>query len=255
MLNSLRIQNFRLLNEFSIPHLGRVNLIVGKNNSGKSTVLEALRIFARQANPQLLSDIVQTHDENFLNPEPGDSVEKDAEIAYQHFFPSRRFPTSDDNAIYIGDVDRVDYVTIDHAYYLDEFDEIRVDRLSPDDAQTLRKGSADATLKGIQFHHFGAFFSMAYRQNDYLWGRLHAADRLIDIVLDAARIEGAAKDLDVLALKAKAFNAILDVESTHLLESLDLIAQLRKEIAALLEPKAPSTAPHAESAPAEAAKS
>jgi len=138
---------------------------------------------------------------------------------------------------------------------LDEFDEIRVDRLSPDDAQTLRKGSADATLKGIQFHHFGAFFSMAYRQNDYLWGRLHAADRLIDIVLDAARIEGAAKDLDVLALKAKAFNAILDVESTHLLESLDLIAQLRKEIAALLEPKAPSTAPHAESAPAEAAKS
>ena len=116
---------------------------------------------------------------------------------------------------------------------LDEFDEIRVDRLSPDDAQTLRKGGADATLKGIQFHHFGAFFCLAYRQNDYLWGRLHAADRLIDIVLDAARIEGAAREVDVIGLKAKAFNAILDVESKHLTECGDLIAQLRREIAAL----------------------
>ena len=116
---------------------------------------------------------------------------------------------------------------------LDEFDEIRVDRLSPDDAQTLRKGGADATLKGIQFHHFGAFFCLAYRQNDYLWGRLHAADRLIDIVLDAARIEGAAKDVDVIALKCRAFNAILDEESKHLTESSELIEQLRREVAAL----------------------
>ena len=116
---------------------------------------------------------------------------------------------------------------------LDEFDEIRVDRLSPDDAQTLRKGGADATLKGIQFHHFGAFFCLAYRQNDYLWGRLHAADRLIDIVLDAARIEGAAKDLDVIGLKAKAFTAILDIEAKHLTECGELIEQLRREIAVL----------------------
>jgi len=116
---------------------------------------------------------------------------------------------------------------------LDEFDEIRVDRLSPDDAQTLRKGGADATLKGVQFHHFGAFFCLAYRQNDYLWGRLHAADRLIDIVLDAARIEGAAKDVDVITLKVRAFNAILDTEEQHLGECGDLIAQLRREVAAL----------------------
>ncbi len=120
---------------------------------------------------------------------------------------------------------------------LDEFDEIRVDRLSPDDAQTLRKGGADATLKGIQFHHFGAFFCLAYRQNDYLWGRLHAADRVIDIVLDAARIEGAAKDIDVIALKAKAFMAILNEEEKHLLECGDLIAQLRGEVLVLTEPK------------------
>ena len=116
---------------------------------------------------------------------------------------------------------------------LDEFDEIRVDRLSPDDCQTLRKGGAIATLKGIQFYHFGAFFSMSYRQNDYLWGRIHAAERLIDIVLDAARIEGAADGIDALALKQQAFRAILDEESRHLTACRDLIVQLRREVDAI----------------------
>lgn len=124
---------------------------------------------------------------------------------------------------------------------LDEFDEIRVDRLSPDDAQSLRKGGATATLKGTQFHHFGAFFSLAYRQNDYLWGRLHAAERLIDIVLDAATIEGAADGIDALALKKQAFRAILDTEARHLSHCLDLIVQLRREVDGL----APVTSPPA----------
>ena len=116
---------------------------------------------------------------------------------------------------------------------LDEFDEIRVDRLSPDDAQAFRKGDAAATLKGIQFHHFGAFFSRAYRENDYLWGRLHAVDRLMDIVLDAARIEGVGNDIDILTLKAQAFKAILDSEQHNLPDCHDLIDDLRAEMKAL----------------------
>ena len=66
---------------------------------------------------------------------------------------------------------------------LDEFDPIKVDRISPNDAVAIRKGGPQATLKGFQFNSFGAFFSRAYRENDYLWGRLHGADRLIDIVI------------------------------------------------------------------------
>jgi len=112
---------------------------------------------------------------------------------------------------------------------LDEFDEIRVDRLSPDDSQTLRQGGASATLKGIQFGHFGAFFSLSYRQNDYLWGRLHAAERLIDIVLDAANIEGAADGIDKLKLKKDIFRAILATEASNLGECTDLINQLLRD--------------------------
>ena len=116
---------------------------------------------------------------------------------------------------------------------LDEFDVIRVDRLSPDDSQALRKGDATATLQGIKFHHFGAFFCLAYRQNDYLWGRLHAAERLIDIVLDAAQIEGIGHDIDAIKLKAEAFTAILDHEESQLTECRELFGQLRGEVAAM----------------------
>jgi hypothetical protein len=109
---------------------------------------------------------------------------------------------------------------------LDEFDEIRVDRVSPDDAQTLRPGGTEACLKGQKFNHFGAFFSRSYRENDYLWGRLHAAERLIDIVINAAQLEGLEPSIDVKKIKARAFLAILETEKTHLPQCSTLIAEL-----------------------------
>jgi patatin-related protein len=65
---------------------------------------------------------------------------------------------------------------------LTEFDPVKVDRISPDDARSIRAGGTHATLRGVEFYNFGAFFSRAYRENDYLWGRLHGAERMIDLV-------------------------------------------------------------------------
>jgi len=42
MLKSLTIRNFKCLRKLSFPTLKRVNLVAGKNNTGKTTVLEAL---------------------------------------------------------------------------------------------------------------------------------------------------------------------------------------------------------------------
>lgn len=109
---------------------------------------------------------------------------------------------------------------------LDEFNEIRVDRVSPEDAQSLRPGGTEACLKGQQFNHFGAFFSRAYRENDYLWGRLHAAERLIDIVANAATLENAAQNVDVTKIKSRAFLAILQSETTQLKTCQTLITDL-----------------------------
>jgi patatin-related protein len=116
---------------------------------------------------------------------------------------------------------------------LDEFDTIKVDRISPDEAQSIRKGGARATLKGIQFNSFGAFFSRAYRENDYLWGRLHGAERLIDIVLSTLPADSNLPKLRIAALKQSIFDAILDEEALRCAAITPLIVQLRLEVAAM----------------------
>ena len=45
-LASLSIQGFRGIDELSIPRLGQVTLLAGKNGVGKTTVLDALRVYA-----------------------------------------------------------------------------------------------------------------------------------------------------------------------------------------------------------------
>jgi patatin-related protein len=113
---------------------------------------------------------------------------------------------------------------------LDEFDPVKVDRISPDDATAIRGGGAEATLKGIQFNSFGAFFSRAYRENDYLWGRLHGADRLVDITASALP-EGAHLPPGTLAaLKREAFRAILAEERPRLSSIPTLFDELEREV-------------------------
>ena len=113
---------------------------------------------------------------------------------------------------------------------LDEFDPIKVDRISPNDAVAIRKGGPHATLKGLQFNSFGAFFSRAYRENDYLWGRLHGADRMIDIVISALPEEKRLSPDAAAALKRNAFRAILAEERPRLTNIAALFEALDREI-------------------------
>ena len=87
-----------------------------------------------------------------------------------------------------------------------ELNEILVDRISPQDARALKGFEGIGSLKGIGFAHFAAFLSRAYRENDYLLGRLHAVDRLIDIVCDSAGIDCTAK-IDIAGAQAACLHA------------------------------------------------
>lgn len=112
----------------------------------------------------------------------------------------------------------------------DEFDPVKVDRISPDDAPTIRAGGAAATLKGIEFNNFGGFFSRSYRENDYLWGRLHGVDRLIDILASSLPAGHEMNRADKLRYKRLAFHSILDQEENRLKSIKPLIESLRSEI-------------------------
>ncbi|MDP4604702.1 MAG: patatin-like protein, partial [Erythrobacter sp.] len=110
----------------------------------------------------------------------------------------------------------------------DEFNPVKIDRISPEDARSIRDGGTSDTLRGIEFYNFGAFFSRDYRENDYLWGRLHGAERMIDLI--ASTTGGAVPDDRIAAAKRTAFLAVLDEEEASGRCQRGLIDQIRVEV-------------------------
>ncbi len=66
-LDSLSIRGFRGLSDLKVPRLGRVTLVAGKNGIGKTTVLDAVRIYAARANIRILNSILTTREEFVSN--------------------------------------------------------------------------------------------------------------------------------------------------------------------------------------------
>ena len=52
MLEQLRVRRFRGFEDLEVDRLRRINLIAGRNDTGKSTLLEAIFLLGSAANPQ-----------------------------------------------------------------------------------------------------------------------------------------------------------------------------------------------------------
>lgn len=115
---------------------------------------------------------------------------------------------------------------------LSEFEPVKVDRISPDDAPSIRRSGANGCLRGVEFFNFGAFFSRAYRENDYLWGRLHGAERMIDLVASALPAPACVPAEVLAGFKRRAFLAVLDEEEARLTADPALVAGIRQEVLA-----------------------
>lgn len=57
-IDKLSIKNFKTFSSLDISNLARINLITGKNNSGKTSFLEALYLCLGPANPELFINIL-----------------------------------------------------------------------------------------------------------------------------------------------------------------------------------------------------
>ena len=75
-LPSLVIKNFRGIDELTIPRLGRVTLLAGKNGVGKTTVLDAVRVYAARGHYSTLNDVLIKHEEHvaYRAEEGGDRI-------------------------------------------------------------------------------------------------------------------------------------------------------------------------------------
>jgi patatin-related protein len=112
-----------------------------------------------------------------------------------------------------------------------ERDAVKVMRTSPKDATLLTASADEPKLKGTALLHFGAFTQRAWRENDYLIGRLDGSERLIRMLV--------ADEPTRVAWTKQAFLAILAEEEQVLKTAASLIATLRQRAEALPAPAAP----------------
>lgn len=85
MFGSLLIDGYRGFRCFSMDGLSRINLLVGSNNSGKTSVLEALYLLAVAGDPQAILQIAAQRGERFDN-EGAPRFPRDEEIDVSHLF-------------------------------------------------------------------------------------------------------------------------------------------------------------------------
>ena len=50
LIEELKIENYRGLNNVTIPSLSHINIFVGNNNCGKTSVLEAVKLLGEPTN-------------------------------------------------------------------------------------------------------------------------------------------------------------------------------------------------------------
>lgn len=65
MIRTLTVEGYRGLQQFTLDGLARVNLLVGSNNSGKTTVLEAIELLATRMDLDALWRTLQRRVEQF----------------------------------------------------------------------------------------------------------------------------------------------------------------------------------------------
>ena len=72
-LPDLYIEGFRGIDQLTIPRLGRVTLLAGKNGIGKTTVLDAVRVYAARGSHAALYELLVGNEEYFFDKATGDS--------------------------------------------------------------------------------------------------------------------------------------------------------------------------------------
>ena len=109
---------------------------------------------------------------------------------------------------------------------VNERDHVEVVRVSPYDA-TLIEPDGSEKLKGTALGHFAAFFKREFRENDYLWGRLDAAERLVGLLLEDPNEPGTPP---IPAECRRVFVAILEEERSSLTKVPDLVQDVSARI-------------------------
>jgi AAA15 family ATPase/GTPase len=90
VLKSLEVKRFRAFKHLRIEKLSRVNLIVGKNNVGKTSLLEAVWLFAQQGSPKAIWQMLDARSETGMAASQNGSRSEGQLLAISQLFHGRQ---------------------------------------------------------------------------------------------------------------------------------------------------------------------
>ncbi len=105
MLSSFQVDNFRTFRHLSLPSLGQINLIVGRNNTGKTMLLEAVRLHSAQGSPAIIKELLLDRDEFDRVPRIS-SQQPMRTVQLESLFHRRQPGTNGGAAVRLGPIDQ-----------------------------------------------------------------------------------------------------------------------------------------------------
>lgn len=145
VLDSLEIENFRTFRHLKIEKLGRVNLIVGKNNVGKTSLLEALKVYANGGTLRSVRQLLADRQESLSTSDWEDMTIKERLEALSHLFHGwgkiSEYPDMVPPAIRLSSKPDTPTITLSVGWYKSVYDPTRssasLTRLLPDEFDTI----------------------------------------------------------------------------------------------------------------------
>jgi AAA15 family ATPase/GTPase len=166
MLKSFQISNFRLFQHLEIGRLNRINLIVGKNNAGKSTFLEAVALYASNASPSVFLDLVESRQENWISEaKPQSQIFTGNSI--RHLFFEHKLPPIGEQGILLGEIASESKLHIGAAAYQNK----------NDDEGTIRKVRVSTTQLNLFDEESSSFEIFLVAQENNKTRRIFRLDR------------------------------------------------------------------------------
>ena len=164
-LPDLTIKGFRGIDELTIPRLGRVTLLAGRNSVGKTTVLEAVGVYAARGRYSNLNELLTRRDEVIAAiDEDGDRV---IEPSWAALFYRR--DNSEDFRIAVGPGNPAEQLTI-HKTYLTDQQISYLGRLFRDHPLEDRVQALNVIFQGIE-RRIPLSFPYSRKTTDYIFHR------------------------------------------------------------------------------------
>lgn len=167
MLESIDIKNYRNLKEIRINSFGTVNLITGKNNTGKSTLLEAIAVYATKCDMTLLYQLLEERGENLRQSEPNPNYTDLNIKTFSSLFTNRMVSYDISDSISIGSVENTLFGdeksaedTI-HIRFIKYIDDIQKD----DEGNTIRRRISFESELEIQLANYKIGLEIRYGKN------------------------------------------------------------------------------------------